>query len=79
MLPIFDLKTVFNTKFVGMFMIYFHNKFYIPVFGGSLVNNIKLKVKYVFHAVPFCCFTFKKPSKVAFLISVTVYHFRTLY
>jgi hypothetical protein len=45
----FDLQTIFNIEFIGMFMIYLHTKFHKSSSSGSLVITIKPKVEYGFH------------------------------
>jgi hypothetical protein len=45
-----DLQTIFNTEFVGMYMIYLHTKFNVPNSNGSSCITIKLEAKYRFHA-----------------------------
>jgi hypothetical protein len=45
-----DLETIFNTKFVCMYMIYLHTKFHVSNSNGSSGTAIKLEAKYRFHA-----------------------------
>jgi hypothetical protein len=49
MFVIVDLKIIFRTEFVGMFVTYLYTKFHIPNSSGLLVTIIKLKAKYRFH------------------------------
>jgi hypothetical protein len=50
MFLIFRLEVVFNTVFVGMYVIYLRTEFNIPNFSGSLVTAMKPKDKYRFLA-----------------------------
>jgi hypothetical protein len=42
---IFDLDTIFNTEFVGMYMLYPHTKFLMPNCSCSVVITIKPKAR----------------------------------
>jgi len=44
-LELLTYKQYFIHKFVGMCTIYFHIKFHIPVFNGTLLITVKLKAK----------------------------------
>jgi hypothetical protein len=50
MFLILGLETIFNAKFVAMFIIYLRTKFYIPKFNGSLITAVKPTAIYIFHA-----------------------------
>jgi hypothetical protein len=48
---IVGLETIFNIKFVAMFIIYLSAKFHVPNCNGSLITAVKLIAIYRFHVV----------------------------
>jgi hypothetical protein len=55
-----DLKTMFETKFLGTFTIYLGTKFHMPGSNVSLVNVINTTTTYKFNAAVIFCFTLYK-------------------
>jgi hypothetical protein len=44
-----DMRAIFHTELLDMFMMYLHTK-YMPSFYGQLVIAVKPKTKYTFRA-----------------------------
>jgi hypothetical protein len=42
---IFDIDTIFNTEFVGMYVLYLHTKFHMPDCSDSVVTTVKPKAR----------------------------------